>query len=378
MNPSLLDPEDNIMNLISKRMPELVIGDLVAEVPIIQGGMGVGVSLSSLSSAVANEGGIGVIAVAAMGCDRPGYTTDPVETGKRTLREEIQKAKNLTKGILGVNIMVALSSFSEMVKTAVAEEIDIIFAGAGLPLDLPQYVSREKKTKLVPIISSARAAEIIIKKWVAQYDYIPDAFVVEGPMAGGHLGFKKDQINDSAYSLENLIPQVIVKVSEYEKRYKKKIPIIAGGGIYSGADILKYIKLGASGVQMGTRFVATHECDASYEFKKTYIDCKKEDIVIINSPVGLPGRAIRNDFIEAAENGMKHPFNCPYQCIKTCEYEKSPYCIALALMNAQKGIMKNGFAFAGQNAYRIKELLSVHELFESLKTEYSAAASSEL
>ncbi|MDD2483474.1 MAG: nitronate monooxygenase [Eubacteriales bacterium] len=361
------------MSAVLETMPELIIGDLRAKTPIIQGGMGVGVSLSSLASAVANEGGIGVMAVAALGFDRPEYKTNPVETGKAALREEIQKAKKLTKGILGVNIMVALSSFSEMVKTAVAEEIDVIFAGAGLPLDLPQYLSKGAKTKLVPIISSARAAEIIIKKWVAKYDYVPDAFVVEGPLAGGHLGFRKEEIDDPEYSLDKIIPQVIAKVREYEEKYNKMIPVIAAGGIYTGSDILHYLRLGAAGVQMGTRFVATHECDASAAFKQTYIDCKEEDIMIIHSPVGLPGRAIKNEFLEQSEAGKKHPFHCPFQCIKTCEYEKSPYCIALALMNAQKGILKNGFAFAGQNAYRIKEIVSVHELIESLKGEYRDA-----
>lgn len=356
-------------------MPKLSIGELVAKIPIIQGGMGVGVSLSSLSSAVANAGGIGVISVAGMGFDKPSYKKNPIETSINALKEEIKKAKSLTKGILGVNIMVALSNFADMVKTSIDEKIDVIFAGAGLPLDLPSYLSEGVKTKLVPIISSARAAELITKKWIAKYNYVPDAFVVEGPMAGGHLGFKKEDLNDSVYSLEELIPQVVSKLSAYEEEYGKKIPVIAGGGVYTGEDILKFIQLGASGVQMGTRFVATHECDASLEFKKTYIDCKEEDIVIIKSPVGLPGRALKNTFIEEAENGMKHPFTCPFQCIKTCEHEKSPYCIALALLNAQKGNLKNGFVFAGQNAHRVTEITSVKELMDSLQEEYALAAS---
>ena len=355
-------------------MPELKIGDLVAKIPIIQGGMGVGVSLSSLSSAVANEGGIGVIAAAAMGYDKAGYRENPVEVSKKALADEIQKAREATKGILGVNIMVALSNFSELVKMAVEKEIDIIFAGAGLPLDLPQYLTKGTKTKLVPIISSVRAVEVIVKKWVGQYNYVPDAFVLEGPLAGGHLGYKKEQISDPLYSLENLLPQVVEKVKEYEALYQKKIPVIAAGGIFSGADILKFLQLGASGVQMGTRFVATEECDASPAFKQTYIDCKEEDIMIIQSPVGLPGRAIRNPFLEASESGQKQPFSCPFQCIRTCDYQKSPYCIALALMSAQKGNLKNGFAFAGQNAWRIKEIVSVHDLMESLKREYTEAA----
>ncbi len=363
------------MKLNSKIMPALVIGDLVAKLPIVQGGMGVGISLSSLASAVSNTGGIGVLSAAGMGLDMPAYRKNPIEISLQALKEEIKKTKALTKGIIGVNIMVALSNFTDMVKTSIKENVDIIFAGAGLPLDLPKYIEDGSRTKLVPIISSAKAAGVILKKWVAKYDYLPDAFVVEGPLAGGHLGFKEDQIYDSEFSLETLVPQVINAVNPYQEKYGRAIPVIAGGGIYSGEDIQKWLSLGAKGVQIGTRFAATHECDASLAFKMAYVNCKEEDIVIINSPVGLPGRAIRNAFIEAAEKGLKRPPNCPYRCIKTCNHKESPYCICLALMNAKKGDLQNGFVFAGQNAARISEIVSVRELMESLKDEYSAAAS---
>lgn len=356
-----------------KEMPKLVIGELAAKLPIIQGGMGIGVSMSSLASAVANAGGIGVISAAGMGFDRPSYKSNPVETSIQALKDEIRKAKELTKGVVGVNIMVALSNFADMVKTSISEKIDVIFAGAGLPLDLPAYVSEGVKTKLVPIISSARAAELIAKKWISKYNYVPDAFVVEGPMAGGHLGYKKETLGEKEYSLEEIIPQVLTAVSDMEEKYGKKIPVIAGGGIFTGEDIFKFIQMGASGVQMGTRFVATEECDASIKFKQSYVDCKKEDIVIIKSPVGLPGRALKNSFIEESENGKKHPFTCPYQCIKTCEHEKSPYCIALALLNAQKGNLEKGFAFIGQNGYRVTEITTVEKLVGSLQEEYAHA-----
>ena len=355
-------------------MPKLVIGELVAKLPIIQGGMGIGVSLSSLASAVGNAGGIGVISAAGMGFDRPSYKSNPIETSIQALKEEIIKAKQLTKGVVGVNIMVALSNFADMVKTSISEKIDVIFAGAGLPLDLPAYLSEGVKTKLVPIISSARAAELIAKKWITKYNYAPDAFVVEGPMAGGHLGYKNENLEDPSYSLEEIIPQVVQAVSQIEEQCGKKIPVIAGGGIYTGEDIYKFIQMGASGVQMGTRFVATEECDASIEFKQSYVDCKKEDIVIIKSPVGLPGRALKNSFVEESEKGKKHPFSCPYHCIKTCEHDKSPYCIALALLNAQKGNLKNGFAFIGQNGYRVTEITTVDKLMGTLKEEYANAA----
>lgn len=362
-----------MLKSVFKNMPELSIGDLTAKIPIIQGGMGVGVSLSSLASAVGNAGGIGVISAAGMGFNKPDYKENPAKASINALKDEIRKAKAVSKGIIGVNIMVAMSNFSDMVKTSLEEGIDIIFAGAGLPLNLPEYLLAGMKTKLVPIISSPRAASLILKKWTSKFNYLPDAFVVEGPMAGGHLGFKREQLSDNEYALEHLIPQVLGEVKAYEEEYNRKIPVIAAGGIFTGQDISRFINLGASGVQMGTRFVTTNECDVSIEFKKAYIDCREEDVVIIDSPVGLPGRAIKNEFIQAVEKREKQPFNCPYQCIKTCDYKESLYCIALALINAMKGNFKSGFAFAGQNAYRLKAIISVNDLMETLKNEYSAA-----
>lgn len=361
------------MNIKIAQMPELKIGDLFAKIPIVQGGMGVGISLSSLASAVGNIGGIGVISTAGIGFDLPEYNNDPIQTSIKALKKEIKKAKKQTQGIIGVNIMVALSNFSDMVRTSIEAGADIIFSGAGLPLDLPKYLTGDKKPKLVPIISSARAASIIIKRWMNKYNYLPDGFVVEGPMAGGHLGFKREQINDTKYSLEKIIPEVLREVSVFEEEYKRPIPVIAGGGIYTGEDIYKFIRLGAAGIQMGTRFVPTDECDAALEFKEAFINCKEEDIVIIDSPVGLPGRAIKNSFIESAEKGMKHPFSCPYHCIKTCKVNTSMYCIAKVLLNAKEGNIDNGFVFAGQNAYRVKEIVSVKELIELLNDEYNEA-----
>ena len=250
--------------------------------------------------------------------------------------------------------------------------IDIIFSGAGLPLDMPSYLTNGSKTKLVPIISSGRAAKILCKKWLNKYDYPPDAFVVEGPKAGGHLGFKAEQLDDPAFALENLVRDAVEAVKEFEIKYERIISIIAAGGIYTGEDIRNFLDMGAAGVQMGTRFVATNECDAHEAFKKAYIDAKKEDLVVIKSPVGMPGGAVRNDFIAHVNNGAKKPFRCPYHCIKTCDSEKSPYCIALALVNARDGRLKNGFAFAGSNAYRIDKIISVKELIDSLKEEYLA------
>jgi len=288
------------------------------------------------------------------------------------LKKEIRKARQMTQGVLGVNIMVALTNFADMVKTAIDEGIDIIFSGAGLPLNLPQYLKKTDHTKLVPIVSSPRAAAVLTRRWVERYNYVPDAFVVEGPLAGGHLGFNAEQLTDSDYALEKIIPKVIAEVKVSEEKYQKSIPVIAAGGVYSGADIKKFLELGVSGVQMATRFVTTDECDAAPEFKKAYLKSKKEDLVIIKSPVGMLGRAIKNKFISDVAEGKNKPFKCPFHCITTCDYQKSPYCIALALINAQRGNLKQGFAFSGANAYRAKEIIPVKKLIDSLVQEYKS------
>lgn len=355
-------------------MKKLKIGNLVAKIPIVQGGMGVGISMSSLASSVANEGGIGVIAAAGIGMMRKTEKGLSLRDANiSALRAEIREARSKTGGILGVNIMTALTDFSDMVKASLEEGIDIIFSGAGLPLNLPGLLNGNKKTKLVPIVSSGRAAGLISKRWIEKYNYVPDAFVVEGPKAGGHLGFKRDQINKKEFSLEIIVRDVIEKLKSFEIKYNKKIPVIAAGGIYEGSDIHKFLDLGADGVQMGTRFVTTEECDADINFKNSYIDCTEEDVVIIDSPVGLPGRAIRNSFINKIRNGEKQPLKCPFHCIRSCNITSSPYCIALALTNAKNGKLQNGFAFAGSNAYRADKIVSVKELFLNLLREYKIA-----
>ena len=350
--------------------PALKIGDLVCPVPIVQGGMGVGISLSGLSSAVANQGGIGVIAAAMIGIGEPDVSTNPVEANIRALRREIKKARSMTKGIIGINIMVALTPYPDLVRTSIEEGIDIIFSGAGLPMDLPGYLTNGAKTKLAPIVSSGRAAKLICRKWLNRFDYLPDAFVVEGPKAGGHLGFKVDQINDPDFALEKLVKDVVDTIAPIASERNTSIPVIAAGGIYTGADIRNILNVGASAAQLGTRFVATYECDAADSFKQTFVTAKKEDLVVIKSPVGMPGRAVRNHFLDEVEAGCKKPFNCPYHCIKTCDPSKSPYCIALALAGARKGKFRNGFAFAGSNAYRVDRIVSVKELIDSLHDEF--------
>ncbi|MBS4014341.1 MAG: nitronate monooxygenase [Bacteroidetes bacterium] len=351
-------------------MKSLKIGGLTVNVPIIQGGMGVGISLSGMAAAVANQGGVGVISSAGLGLLTPHKGSNFIETNIIALKNEIRKAREKTKGLIGVNIMVAMSNFADMVKTSIAEKVDIIFSGAGLPLDMPSFLKKDSTTKLVPIVSSSRAAKIICEKWKSLYNYLPDAIVVEGPKAGGHLGFKANQISDENFSLEHIIPEVVSTVKEFEQKYNVKIPVIAAGGIYTGQNIRDIMRLGASGVQMGTRFVTTDECDASIEFKQTYINSKEEDIGIINSPVGMPGRAIKNSFIDKVNLGEKHPITCPYKCIRTCDTATSPYCIVKALYSAYKGNFNNGYAFAGSNAYKAEEIISIEQTFKNILKEY--------
>jgi len=357
------------------KMKELHLGHFTAKLPIVQGGMGIGISLSGLASAVANQGGIGVISTACIGFQEPDFHHNYLEANVRALRKEIRKARELTRGILGVNIMVAMSNFSDMVKTSVKEGIDVIFCGAGLPLNLPEFLTENSKTKLVPIVSSARAAKLITKKWYDKYRYLPDAVVVEGPKAGGHLGFQPEQLGDPSYSLEQIVTEVIRELRPLEEAYQREIPVIAAGGIYSGGDIHHMLSLGAAGVQMATRFVATEECDAAPAYKKAYVEAKEEDIEIVKSPVGMPGRALHNSFLQTVKTGEAKPHSCPLQCIRTCNFKESPYCISLALIRAQKGMVEKGLLFVGQNAHRIKEILPVHRLMAQLEQEYAEAAS---
>ncbi len=354
-------------------MKSLKIGNLTIPTPIIQGGMGVGISLSGLASAVANQGGVGVISSAGLGVIYNNLSSKYNEASILGLREELRKAREATKGVIGVNVMVAMSNFADMVKTAIAEKADIIFSGAGLPLSLPSFLEKDSVTKLVPIVSSARAAKLLCEKWLSGYDYIPDAIVVEGPKAGGHLGYAAKDLESPEHSLEQVVAEVVETVREFESAHECHIPVIAGGGIYTGEDIRSILSLGAEGVQLGTRFVTTHECDADTAFKQSYIDATEADIEIIQSPVGMPGRAIHNGFLERVKAGIAMPKVCPFDCIKTCKVERSPYCIMLALFNAFKGKLERGYAFAGSNAWRADKIMSVKELVDSLKADYETA-----
>jgi len=355
------------------KLPELKIGDLVAKIPIIQGGMGIGVSKSKLAGNVAKEGGVGIISTAQIGFDEPDFETNTLEANLRSLEKHIKEAKKISNGngIVGINIMSVTNFYKENVKKAIDSGIDLIISGAGLPKELPKLVEGTK-VKIAPIISSARGAALMIKMWAKQ-NHIPDMIVVEGPEAGGHLGFSKEELDKKEKNIYEIVKEVVEKVKEFEEEFKKKIPVIAAGGIFNGKDIVEALKSGASGVQIATRFVATNECDAHEKFKEAYINSSKEDIEIVQSPVGMPGRAIRNKFIVEVEknkaNNVKGIKSKCLACIKTCNPIETPYCITRALINAVTGNIDNGLVFVGSNAYKINKITTVKELMNELVTE---------
>ena len=352
--------------IIIGKLNELRLGDLVARVPIVQGAMGIGVSLSGLAAAVANAGGIGVISGVQTGFKEPDFVKNNLEANKRAMIAQIRRARELSDGIIGINMLAAMNNYKELVMTAIAEGIDLVVSGAGLPLDLPELV-KGTKTKIAPIVSSGKAAALISKVYDKKFGRTTDMFIVEGPEAGGHLGFKREDIESgNVKPLCVLIPEVLEAIKPYEEKYGIKIPVIAAGGVFTGKDIAEYLNLGAAGVQMATRFVATKECDADINFKMAYINAKKEDIRLVKSPVGMPGRAVNNSFTKLLDEGDIKVKRC-YNCLIPCDPRTTPYCISDALMSSVSG--GEGLVFAGSNAYRVEKIVKVQELIDELVTE---------
>lgn len=342
----------------------LVIGDLVAKIPVIQGGMGVGISLSGLAGAVAKAGGIGIISTAQIGFRKSNYDNEPQKCNLEAIGEEISKAKEIADGgIVGVNIMVATTDYEQYVKAAVAAGADIIISGAGLPMNLPELVLGSN-TKIAPIVSSKKAASVIVRQWTKKYNRFPDMIVIEGPKAGGHLGFSMEELNLFAREdYDTQVKEIIEYIREVEKENNVLIPVVVGGGVYDRDDMDRYISYGAFGVQIGTRFVATNECDADIRYKEAYVKATLQDVVIIKSPVGMPGRAIKNEFLERVLKGERIMGKCR-KCVKNCKPAETPYCISQALINAAIGKVEEGLIFCGENVHRIKEIVSVESIIK--------------
>ncbi len=337
--------------------------------PIIQGGMGVGISLGNLSGAVAREGAMGTISTVGIGYREEDFYTNTRQANRRAFKKEVKKAREIAKGegLIGVNVMVVLNDYDELVKQAVEEKVDFIISGSGLPLNLPELVD-DDEILLAPIVSSVRALKLINRVWKKKYKRLPDFVVLEGSQAGGHLGFKKKEI-ESGKSLEELTVELVEYLDDFKKESGEKIPLFVAGSVYDGYDLKKYRELGADGIQMGTRFIGTYECDADEKFKDFVIKAKDEDLVIVNSPVGILGRAINNNFLKELEEERKPSTRC-INCLQPCDPKTTEYCISDALINAAKGNIDQGLIFAGSNLKRLKEKVSVESIIKEIIEEY--------
>ncbi|MGN0373389.1 MAG: NAD(P)H-dependent flavin oxidoreductase [Enterocloster sp.] len=376
-----------------KELKPLVIGDLVIKKPVIQGGMGVGISLHKLAGAVAKAGGLGIISAAQIGFQEADFTTNFVEANLRAIRRELKLAREIApQGAIGFNIMVATKHYDMWVKEAVKAGADIIISGAGVPARLPEYVKQAyaelsekasdllsgRRIKLAPIVSSAKSANVICRMWDRKYHMVPDLVVVEGPLAGGHLGFSTEQLSEYGADTEDVpatyhreaydkeVKAVIDAVKVFGDKYGRHIPVVTAGGIYTHEDVKHQMELGADGVQVATRFVTTEECDADDAYKQAYIQAKKEDIVITQSPVGMPGRAILNPFLREIKAGKRPPIDSCFQCLEHCDIRTIPYCITRALVNAAIGAVDQALLFCGSNAYRAEKIETVEEVMRDL------------
>ena len=344
------------------------------QLPIIQGGMGVGVSLSSLAGHVMKEGAMGVISAAHPGYRRPDFRKDSIAANCAAIHEECARARAISEGngLLGINIMVPSPDYDTLVRAATDAGVDATISGAGLPLHLPK-LTKDSDVLLAPIVSSARAAHLILRTWDKHYQTCPDFIVVEGSEAGGHLGFSREELEEGrCQPLDAIVREVLGLLAPYEERYQKKIRVFAAGGIFDGNDIARMLRLGADGVQMATRFIATYECDAADSFKQAVLQCTKEDIRLIKSPAGLPGRALNTRFIRRVE-GQTICMNDCLRCMKPCDPSHTPYCISEALITSVSRDAQDGVVFVGANAWRIDALLHVSQLLTQLKEEANAS-----
>ena len=364
----------------------LKIGNLTAKVPVIQGGMGIGISLGNLAGTVAKVGGIGIISAAQIGFKEADFDQNPEKANLRTIQKEYEKARKIAPdGVIGFNIMVAMRHYEKYVEAAIQAGADLIISGAGLPMDLPK-IAGASQVKLAPIVSSEKSARVIFRYWEKKYKRQPDLIVIEGPLAGGHLGFSVEELeiyeaecgnlchgsvnsgseNRGKKKYEDEVRKILETVKIYEEKCDHEIPVVLAGGIDDASKVKEAFALGVDGVQVATRFVTTKECDADEAYKQSYIKAKKEDIKIVQSPVGMPGRAILNPFLEKVKTEKCKIKHC-YQCIVTCDKKTIPYCITEALVNAAEGREDEGLLICGENAYRADKIETVAEIMEEFR-----------
>ncbi len=349
------------------KLPALKIRNLETKYPVIQAGMGVRIGMAELSSAVVKCGGYGTIASVGIGDIERGKFRF-VDECNENFALELKKARELCGGKkpLGVNVMVALSNYEEIVRTAVAGGVDFIISGAGLPLPLPEYVG-DADVALIPVISSGRAFEVVVKTWLRKYNRKPDAVIVEGPKCGGHLGFTMEMIeHPETCSMEILLKEIQDVIARY---HLEGLPVIAAEEVACRADIERFLKMGYNGVQIGTYFITTEESGIDARSKQVFVDAKAEDVVVIKSPVGLPVRVLKSPLVQRVLTGGREKFTCPYRCLRSCNPAKSLFCIAKALLATWRGDTENGLYMVGCNIESVKKIYPVKEFFDSLDQE---------
>lgn len=352
------------------------LGNRELALPLIQGGMGVGVSMGGLAGAVAAQGAMGTLSTADAGWNEPDFAAHPQQANLRALRREVQRAKRLAAGagLVAVNAMVATRQYADSVRTALEAGADAIVSGAGLPLELPA-LAEGFEALLAPIVSGPRAAQLICRTWAKRYDRVPDFVVLEGCQAGGHLGFEEaDLLSGRCTPLSRLIPEVLAALRPFEEKFGRAIPLFCAGGVATGAEMARCTRLGAAGAQLATRFIATEECDASQGYKDVLLAARPEDLRIIHSPVGMPGRAVNSPLVQRLAAGMRQPPAHCSGCIKSCRPAETPFCITHALIEAVKGNWEEGLFFSGSRVDLVDRMRTVPDLIDELMKEWRALA----
>lgn len=352
------------------------LGNRELSLPLIQGGMGVGVSMGGLAGAVAAQGAMGTLSTADAGWNEPDFAAHPQQANLRALRREVQRAKRLAAGagLVAVNAMVATRQYADSVRTALEVGADAIVSGAGLPLELPA-LAEGFEALLAPIVSGPRAAQLICRTWAKRYGRVPDFVVLEGCQAGGHLGFEEaDLLSGRCTPLSRLIPEVLAALRPFEEKFGRAIPLFCAGGVATGAEMARCTRLGAAGAQLATRFIATEECDAGQGYKDVLLAARPEDLRIIHSPVGMPGRAVNSPLVQRLAAGMRQPPAHCSGCIKSCRPAETPFCITHALIEAVKGNWEEGLFFSGSRVDLVDRMRTVPDLIDELMKEWRALA----
>lgn len=352
------------------------LGNRELALPLIQGGMGVGVSMGGLAGAVAAHGAMGTLSTADAGWNEPDFAAHPQQANLRALRREVQRAKRLAAGagLVAVNAMVATRQYADSVRTALEAGADAIVSGAGLPLELPA-LAEGFEALLAPIVSGPRAAQLICRTWAKRYGRVPDFVVLEGCQAGGHLGFDEaDLLSGRCTPLSRLIPEVLAALRPFEEKFGRAIPLFCAGGVATGAEMARCTRLGAAGAQLATRFIATEECDAGQGYKDVLLAARPEDLRIIHSPVGMPGRAVNSPLVQRLAAGMRQPPAHCSGCIKSCRPAETPFCITHALIEAVKGNWEEGLFFSGSRVDLVDRMRTVPDLIDELMKEWRVLA----